>query len=314
MRSTASTKPLFNPRGLHPILDTSDFDQWSEVVGSQLGDHRSELTTSAQSFKAVIHSGKANNLGLLHIQGQGKVQLDRVQANDRAVFWMPLQGLSEEIVNRESFVASPGMAMVLRPGDVMVGRTTHLMEGLSILIPADRIRAGLPALLHQGKLNRALIEAGYCFAKSVGLYQEKALHAEKSFLNQLAAWQFAMDSKHDGPRERITIRRRRQVVADAIDWMVYHLETPFEVGEIAEAAQVSIRTLQYAFRQELGVTPMAEAKRLRMHRLRDRLMDNRFFQSSIADLMKSSGLLAAGSTAVEYRHYFGETPRQSRQH
>ena len=151
MTTTSQNQTVFNPEGFNLILDTSDFDQWSTAVGTNLGDHRSHLLSPNEPFQAVIHGAQVADIGLLHFQGRGQVQLDRVQGPDRAVLWLPLQGLSEEVVNGEVLVAAPGMAMLLRPGDHLRGTTTRQMEGLSILIPSDRIQPGLPSLLHQGQ-------------------------------------------------------------------------------------------------------------------------------------------------------------------
>lgn len=81
---------------------------------------------------------------------------------------------------------------------------------------------------------------------------------------------------------------------------------------MAQAVGVSARTLQYAFLQELGCTPMAEAKRQRLQQLRSLLQDPEFRSRSIAELMTASGLLACGATAIDYRQRFGESPRHSR--
>ena len=167
--------------------------------------------------------------------------------------------------------------------------------------------------MHQGHPHGALVKAAHRFALALGTGQPVSLPGATALLDHLDAWQLAMVQEQDGQKERITDRRRRQVVSRACQWMADHLEEPFEVLQVAQAVQVSTRTLQYAFNHEKGVSPMAEAKRLRLLRLRSLLLDPFFADDSIAELMTSSGLLAAGSTAVDYRRYFGESPRQTRQ-
>jgi hypothetical protein len=130
MATASLNQPLFNPEGLKPILQTTDFDQWASVVGRNLGDHHSLLMDPRDPFEAVIHGAQVADIGLLHLQGRGQVQLDRLQGPERAVLWLPLLGMSEEIVNGERLVAAPGMAMLLRPGDHLLGRTTRQIEGL----------------------------------------------------------------------------------------------------------------------------------------------------------------------------------------
>jgi len=102
-------------------------------------------------------------------------------------------------------------------------------------------------------------------------------------------------------------------VADACQWMEEHLAERFTVVELSRAVYVSVRTLQYSFQEELGCTPMAHAKRLRLRRLRQLLQDPDLVGQSIADLMVASGLLACGVTAADYRQWCGESPRRTRQ-
>jgi AraC family ethanolamine operon transcriptional activator len=92
-----------------------------------------------------------------------------------------------------------------------------------------------------------------------------------------------------------------------------HLSDRFGVVELSSAVGVSTRTLQYAFQEELGHTPMAEAKRLRLRELRQLLKQPDLQLCSIAALMEASGLLACGATAADYRQWCGESPRQTRQ-
>ena len=305
-------KPVFSTEGLAQVLDTEDFDAWSSVVGVQLGDHQSHLRSPAAAFRALIHTGIQAGLALLHIHGSSRIALNRVQGPDHAVLWLPLHGLSLEVVNGTEQVAQPGMAMLLRPGDVLHGQTSRQIEGLSILLPGERVRPGLPALLHQGPADRALIQAAGRFAQARTSHKPASGHAAAALLDALETWQLAMELRRDGKPEPIKAQRRRQTVALARQWMHEHLTEPFEIAAVAKATGVSVRTLQYAFLQDLGLTPMAEAKRLRLLHLHQLLLDHDLRDLSIAELMLHSGLLACGSTAAAYCRSFGETPRQTR--
>jgi transcriptional regulator GlxA family with amidase domain len=133
-----------------------------------------------------------------------------------------------------------------------------------------------------------------------------------ALLDQLEDWQLTVLAQVGGQRERITAVRRRSCVGEASAWMRNHLDSSFDVAQVAAASNVSVRTLQYAFLQETGQTPMAYAKRLRLRSLRALLRDSDNREHSIATLMKAAGLLACGATAADYRSYCGESPRQSR--
>jgi transcriptional regulator GlxA family with amidase domain len=102
-------------------------------------------------------------------------------------------------------------------------------------------------------------------------------------------------------------------VQQAREWMAARLSQRFTVGELGRALAASPRQLQVSFLQEMGRTPMAEAKRLRLQRLRGLLIDPGQDQRSIAELMAASGLMASGVTSADYRRWCGESPRRTRQ-
>lgn len=281
-------------------------------MGANLGDHRSDLTTGAASFRTRMAAGEAEGVRLLHIEGCGSVRLDRVQSEQAAVLWLPLQGYSEEHINGQLLIAEPGMALLMRPGDALLGVTSRHLEGLSILLPPNRLASECPRLLDLGVHHRALIDAARRFAHSlVSGFQQGRLGAH-ALLDQLEEWQVAMLTRDNREQERITAVRRRTYVGEAYGWMLEHLDASFEVAQVAAAINVSVRTLQYAFLQETGQSPMAVAKRLRLRRLRTLLLDSETSSESVSDLMKRVGLLPCGATAADYRMYCGETPRQTR--
>jgi transcriptional regulator GlxA family with amidase domain len=86
----------------------------------------------------------------------------------------------------------------------------------------------------------------------------------------------------------------------------------FTVVELSQKLGVSVRALQYAFQEELGHSPMAQAKLMRLRKLRRLLQQDSNRHHHIAWLMECSGLLACGATAADYRRWCGESPKQTR--
>lgn len=305
--------PLFSGPALTPVLDSHDFDQWRLVIGGALGDHRSTLRSPSGSFRTRVAIGQAGPLQLLHLQGQGQVELQRIQDADKAVLWLPLQGWSQERINGRWQTAEPGEALLLRPGDGLEGITSLRLEGLSIVLPPDQLQSSLPARIGAGPHNRALVKAALGFAEAVAIGLAGAEHAALELLDALQGWELQTALLQGQPRERITAVRRRAYVELASQWMGVHLEEAIDIRRIARAIGVSTRTLQYAFLDDRGHSPMAELKRLRLRRLRQLLLAPEQRQHSTAELMVRAGLLACGATAADYRRYCGESPRETRQ-
>lgn len=305
-------RQLLDAPGLRTVLHTRAFGQWESLVASTLGHHRSRLLPGSPPFEARIRCGAVEEFQVLLLSGRGRLELLREQCG-HGVLWIPLRGLTQEWINGVERVAEPGMALLFRPGDVMRGRTSDAITGLSILIPEPCLRGEAPPspLLDQGHASRQLIAAGLQLARAAAWEPGGSQHAAAALEEALLHWCHPPDS--DQSPERITARRRRQAVAEARDWIQEHLTQRFRIEELSRAMGLSVRNLQYGFQEELGRSPMAEAKRLRLCRLRQLLQEADQDHRSIAELMQAAGLLACGGTAADYRRRWGESPRGTRQ-
>lgn len=294
------------------MLDTNDFSCWETALAATLGHHRSELLSPGQSFDAHLRLATIGSYQVLHIRGHGRLRLNREQQH-QSVLWLPLRGMTQECVNGRQWLAEPGQGLLFHPGDAMQGETSEEIEGLSILIPRwpGAAAAGAPSrLLAAGTLSQQLLSRARELASASARQPAGAEHAADAFTEALRLWLAAQHQPQR--RERLTARRRRDTVALAREWMATRLQERFTVEELSQAVAVSIRQLQYDFLQELGCSPMAEAKRLRLRRLRQLLHDPEQDQRSVAELMAAAGLVASGVTAADYRRWCGENPSQTR--
>ena len=80
------------------------------------------------------------------------------------------------------------------------------------------------------------------------------------------------------------------------------------VSELAAAANCSLRSLQLAFQDTLGISPHHYLRLCRLNQLHSTLLTGRKPQTSVTQLMQRSGFTEPGRTAGEYRQYFGESP------
>ena len=298
--------------GLATVLDTTDFGCWEAAVVSSLGSHRSELLEPRQPFQARFRAGRIGSYGVLHMEGRGRLRLCREQ-RECSVLWVPLRGMIREHVNGQPWLVEPGTGLLFHPGDVMEGETSEELEGLSILIPPELHgrpeRPGSP-LLAAGTLQQEVVASARLLATAAAEQPPGAEHAADRFTEALRAWT-AWQEQPDR-RERITTVRRRESVERARQWMASRLRERFSLQELSQAVGLSPRQLQYNVLQELGRSPMAEAKRLRLQRLRTLLLDPALDHRGVAELMEAAGLLASGVTAADYRRWCGESPRYTR--
>ena len=81
--------------------------------------------------------------------------------------------------------------------------------------------------------------------------------------------------------------------------------------DLCRAAHVSERTLQNAFAENLGMTPIAYLTRLRMHRVRQALREARYGSTTVSAEAMSWGFWHFGKFSSLYREAFGERPSET---
>jgi AraC-like DNA-binding protein len=80
------------------------------------------------------------------------------------------------------------------------------------------------------------------------------------------------------------------------------------VTDIARACDVSVRTLQVAFRRHLDVTPMAYLRRVRLDRVRADLLRSDAARVTVSGVAGRWGFTDASRFSAHYRAVYGEYP------
>jgi AraC-like DNA-binding protein len=81
-----------------------------------------------------------------------------------------------------------------------------------------------------------------------------------------------------------------------------------QVTQLAAAAGVSLRVLQLAFHENLGISPKRYLRLCQLNRLHSELRHGDGRQASVTDFMRENNLDELGRGAVEYKQLYGESP------
>lgn len=87
-----------------------------------------------------------------------------------------------------------------------------------------------------------------------------------------------------------------------------HLREPISIPQIAEAARVSVRTLEYGFRERFGLTPSAYLREARMRAAHSALVRADPDRTTVAAIAREWGFSNSGRFAVAYRARYQESP------
>jgi len=139
-------------------------------------------------------------------------------------------------------------------------------------------------------------------AQRTDLQDELQFEIPARLLQTLAAFR--------GPVAPPTFGARALALQRAIPYIEDHRDRPLTVREVCSAARVSWRTLDYAFREQFGVTPKAYLTALRLDGVRRELVP-RQGPVKVADVANRWGFWHMGQLAADYRKQFGELPSET---
>jgi AraC-like DNA-binding protein len=102
-----------------------------------------------------------------------------------------------------------------------------------------------------------------------------------------------------------------RTVRKAIDFMRAHHEPGLTVGMVAEQVGVSERSLQLAFKRQLGTSPVAYLRDIRLDHARRTLLSTSSEEMSISRTAADAGFVHLSRFAQLYQSKFGEKPSQT---
>ncbi|YCK79847.1 AraC family transcriptional regulator (plasmid) [Arthrobacter sp. D3-18] len=307
---------------------SSDFDEFRETLNSHFYPAKVDLreagTTDIQPRLSVAHL-RLSTLGLVHFKGRVSVDPGDLQGYHVNI---PLQGSVLSYNGQAEVLANPLTGAVFTPGRrtflpdwneqspqwcwkierIAVERELELLLGRSV---PDAIDFNLAFDLSSpaGKRWLETMKLMVSYVNEMDASPAAAHHVEnleRSLISGLLLTQHhsygTLLQERGGPVRPRTIRK----VMDAID------EDPtkqYTLGDLTAIAGVSARQLQYAFNDNIGVSPLVYLRNARLDAARGLLLSGRMPVSEVA---MRSGFNHLGKFAGYYRDRFGETPSATR--
>jgi transcriptional regulator GlxA family with amidase domain len=116
---------------------------------------------------------------------------------------------------------------------------------------------------------------------------------------------------HRPSRKDDTRRTQSRIVKDAEDYALAHMGDRLYVTDLCRAAGVSERSLEYAFKEIMGMTPVAYLTRVRLHRVRQSLQAATPGSTTVSAEALDGGFWHFGDFSRAYRDCFGELPSET---
>lgn len=209
------------------------------------------------------------------------------------------------------FVAEAGyqdIAILLPPQDIrehLAARQRddefHLPRGMEPLqVNPERVRE----LFEWGK---RLVDAA---ARKPAFFNEGVRERAAARNELLEALLYALGGADDF--EHTHDDRTRQahslVVKQVEDFVLAHVDDHVNLSDVCRVTAVSERALQYAFKEAMGLTPLAYLTRVRLHRAREALLAGTHGTTTVSVEALKWGFWHFGEFSRAYKNCFGELP------
>jgi AraC-like DNA-binding protein len=193
------------------------------------------------------------------------------------------QDLREHLAARQRD-AGPFIPRGIEPRQVDPGRVRQLFDWGRRLVD---IAARRPALFNDGERERAAAQA-------------ELLEAFLATLDDAEAFEPTRDDR--------TRQAHSLVVKKVEEFVLAHTDDHVSLSDICRAAAVSERALQYAFKEIMGLTPLAYLARVRLHRVREALLAGTHGTTTVSVEALKWGFWHFGEFSRAYKNCFGELP------
>ena len=281
-------------------------------------------------FYASYHAVRLRDITLGYLDFTAEVTVTAHQLPPSFLVLAPMSGSSTVSVGGSATHANAITAAVPPAGHEMTlhceRQTPHLLVRI----------AEQPLLAHLGRILGRPLDAPLVFDQTFDLSAPRAsrwniaiqvLHTEllepSSLLRSgvgvghleeflMSALLFAHGSNYSDRLTRPGQGVEHRSTRAAKDFIETNLSKPVTLADLAAAAGVSERTLQAAFRSELGTTPMSYLRDQRLERARADLADAMPTDNvNVTSIALRWGFGHLGRFAVQYKARFGESPSRT---
>ncbi|PKO59859.1 MAG: AraC family transcriptional regulator [Betaproteobacteria bacterium HGW-Betaproteobacteria-19] len=313
-----------------PFFSTSDLDEARDRVSRVFCDHRLRVMGSGRQLGAEMYYRRIRGIGVGRMRYGASVAIDPGCLESFALIQMPICGGEVVEHGRETVNSTPDVASVLSPTLSLSMR--HGADTDKLFIKIDRevlerhCRQHLGGELKQAieflprmslleprslswvrLMNWLFDEVGQAHGVGGAILDSSLFSAQ---VEQMVITTLLLSQPHnyserlsdDGPSiAPHFIRRVERFIED-------NAHEPLTIGELAEHAGVSTRSLFAGFRKYRNTTPMQWLKDARLKRVREELLRASPETTTVTCIAVRWGFSHLGHFTADYKRSFGESP------
>lgn len=312
----------------HPIVDTTSLATATDVTSQLLG--RCQVTHSpglADDFHCRLNAIQFLDVTMAYLDYAVETTLTVPQSTDCFTVHMTSAGQATAHIDGETFEITPFFALVISPGTSYsltmeqdspqnivriereaMERQLSRMLGRRLDAPIEFTSVGDLTTDTAARWHGALqivssevMSQGSLIRNGVG-----AGALEELIISTLL---YIQESNYSDQLRSRPKRSGRTAVRRSIEFIERHLAEPISLGDIASYVQMSPRSIQAGFREDLATTPIAFIRERRLLAVRRSLLEALPGEGvTVTDVATRWGFTHLGNFSVVYRRRFGESP------
>lgn len=308
------------PLSRYPFLNTDDLYTARKKQQVIWGIHKSRVV-GGKKYQLTHNRAELPGGALNFIDCSSSIQANAASLHQQYWLLSPIEGHLEIEVNGQNFAASKTRAVLQSPWENYSFRATPA-KAFILEISEPSLRKVLPdgfrgcfGYSFEGSFRNAIQQLLVGLAGVLNDWATGAVGTKKppSFLKHMEL--AVLHCLAEAIRDQETGGFAGSVVGNmpltaVRTFMSDHLAEELSVKEIAEAAGVSIRTLQNGFADHYFMSPKQMLTTMRLDKARE-LLKSRKGPDSVGAVCKAVGFGHAGRFSKEYAERFGETPSET---
>jgi len=314
----------------HEVIATDDLDEMRACIAGELSQHRLERDHRGGTLDGRVTAARVGELSLIGIRNGGMslaAELD--ETVDPYDIHLGIEGANRLRCDGREMTISSGRGAIICPQQRFGLWLGEAYEQLHVRIERSALERHLEALVGGVVPGPIRFELALDLTSSRGRSWAGAVALLVSDLsrpgiadNPLAAAQWSqllmtgllLSQAHSYSEhlERPHAPSGPAPVKRALDFISDNADRPLTARDIAAAAGTSVRSLQRAFRERLGVSPMAHLQQTRLDRVHSELdAASRADGATVTDVAARWGFTHLPRFAAAYRRRYGCLPSQT---
>jgi AraC-like DNA-binding protein len=138
-------------------------------------------------------------------------------------------------------------------------------------------------------------------------------HLTAALQSRLLCWLRAALGEAERPDDPVTALPRRRMAVERVRRFIHeHLAESMTLDELCRHAHLQARSLEYGFRDLVGLSPFKYIKMLRLGEVRRRLQSSSAAERSVSEVALDCGFCHLSQFAADYKRVFLERPSATR--